>query len=59
MKICVFCGQEKRDDEHVCRRCREYKGIEPAYRCPCGTVNSVNEDRCLDCGKTKPKGARR
>ena len=50
-KVCVFCGTELRLDEHVCLRCREYKGVELARKCPnCGQAVYVEDDECPDCG---------
>lgn len=50
-KVCVFCGQEYDMDEHVCGRCKEYKGMNLARKCPnCGQAVYVEDDDCPDCG---------
>jgi len=50
-KVCVFCGREYDIDEHVCGRCKEYKGMNLARKCSnCGLAVYVEEDECPDCG---------
>lgn len=50
--ICVFCMNEVQG--HVCTRCREYKGVEEAWRCECGALMPKSCERCEDCGKNQP-----